>query len=140
MGTETFTENATVDRAEGPGYDVIFVDGSLLAMVVEGEPFLTIRGILRYGASKRYVTVDMGAVKFIANGADVMGPGILEAEDSVAEGALAWIRDEKNKRPLAIGRSLASARDLRGKPRGKGVLSLHHVGDKLWSLEEEGQP
>lgn len=138
MGTDSFTENATVDRAEAPGYDVLFVDGALLAMVIDGEPFLTLRGILKYGASKRYVTVDMGAVKFVANGADVMGPGIVDADGSIAEGDLVWVRDERNKRPLAIGKAVASAEELRGKPKGKAVLSLHYVGDKLWSVEEDG--
>ena len=137
LGTNSFTTEQTVDMAEAPGFDVLFVDGALLAMVVDGEPFLTIRGILEYGASKRFVTVDMGAVKFVANGADIMGPGIVDVEDTVAEGDLVWIRDERNHRPLAIGRAIVPADELRRKPKGKAVLSLHHVGDKLWSVEED---
>ena len=137
LGTSSFTTEQTVDMAEAPDFDVLFVDGALLAMVVDGEPFLTIRGILEYGASRRFVTVDMGAVKFVANGADIMGPGIVEAEGTVAEGNLVWVRDERNHRPLAIGRAIVPADELRRKPKGKVVLSLHHVGDKLWSVEED---
>jgi PUA domain protein len=140
MGTKTVTEKATVDRAEAPGFDVLFIDNSLVAMVIEGAPFLTVRGILKYGATKRYVTVDMGAVRFVANGADVMGPGIVEVADSISEGDLVWVRDERNSRPLAIGRAVMSAEEMRTKPKGKSVLSIHHVGDKLWLIEDEGQP
>lgn len=140
MGTKTVTEKAIVDRAEAPGFDVLLIDNSLIAMVVEGVPFLTVRGILKYGATKRFVTVDMGAVRFVANGADVMGPGIVEVADSISEGDLVWVRDERNSRPLAIGRAVMSAEEMRTKPKGKAVLSIHHVGDKLWLIEDEGQP
>ena len=139
MGTDSFSREVTVDRAEAPGFDLLLVDGVSVGMVVDGKPFLTIRGILRYGASRRYVTVDMGAVRFVANGADIMGPGIVDAEDSIVEGSLVWVRDERNHRPLAIGRANASGEDLRSKPKGKAVTSLHHVGDKLWLMDEDAQ-
>ena len=137
LGTSSFTAEQTVDRAEAPAFDILFVDNALLGMVVDGDPFLTIRGILKYGASRRFVTVDMGAVRFVANGADIMGPGIVEAEGTIVEGCLVWIRDERNHRPLAIGRAAVPADELVQKPKGKAVMSLHHVGDKLWSLEED---
>jgi PUA domain protein len=140
MGTKTVTGKAIVDRAEAPGFDVLFVDNSLVAMVIDGVPFLTVRGLLRYGATRRYVTVDMGAVKFVANGADVMGPGIVDADDQISEGDLVWIRDERNHRPLAIGRATMSASEMSAKPKGRSVLSIHYVGDKLWLAEDDGQP
>ncbi|UCE45565.1 MAG: RNA-binding protein [Methanobacteriota archaeon] len=139
LGTKSFTESETVDRAEAPEFDVLFVDGALLGLVIDDEPFLTIRGILEYGASKRFVTVDMGAVRFVANGADVMGPGIVDADETITEGDLVWVRDEKNLRPLAVGKAIASAEGLKAKPKGKAVISLHYVGDKLWSLDEDGE-
>jgi len=136
LGTHGFDENDVVDMAEGPGYDVVFVDGKILGFVLEGTPFLTVRGLLKYGASKRYVTVDMGAVKFVANGADVMGPGIVESDSSIAPGDLVWIRDVKFKQPLAIGRALMPADLMARKEKGKAVASLHYVGDKLWLVDE----
>lgn len=137
LGTKSFDDTCVVDLAETPVYDILYVDGKILGMVVEGAPFLTVRGILSYGATKRFVTVDMGAVKFVANGAGVMGPGIVDAEGSVAEGDLVWIRDERNMRPLAVGRALVSASRMAGKPKGKAISSIHHVGDKLWVLDED---
>ena len=137
MGTTSFDEANIVDRAETPAYDILFVDGVVLGMVVGQTPFLTLRGILKYDASKRFVTVDMGAVRFVANGADVMGPGIVDADGSISEGDLVWIRDERNLRPLAVGRALMPASEMVTKPKGKAVKSLHHVGDKLWNLDED---
>ena len=137
LGTRTFDEGDTVDMAETPDYHVLFVDGASLGMVCEDEPFLTVRGILKYGAAKRFVTVDMGAVPYVANGADVMGPGVVDVDRTITEGDLVWIRDERNLRPLAVGRALVSAGDMLGKPKGRVVSSLHHVGDRLWAMDEE---
>lgn len=135
-GGKVFSALDTVDMAEGPDFDAVMVDGKVLAVVIGGIPFLTVRGLLRYGALKRYVTVDMGAVKFVANGADVMGPGIVDADPSIAEGDYVWIRDERNKRPLAIGRALVPADAMLSKVKGKAVASVHFVGDKLWLVDE----
>lgn len=125
-----------MDMAQGPEYDVIFVNGKVLGLVYEGTPFLTVRGLLEYGATKRFVTVDMGAVKFIYNGADVMGPGIVGADPCIAPGDLVWVRDEKNLVPLAVGQALISGPEMASKPKGKAVRSIHHVGDKLWLVDE----
>jgi PUA domain protein len=78
----------------------------------------------------------MGAVKFVYNGADVMGPGVLASDPSIVDGDLVWIRDVKNLQPLAIGKSIASAATLARKDKGKVVESIHHVGDKLWLIDE----
>ncbi|UCE90830.1 MAG: RNA-binding protein [Methanobacteriota archaeon] len=139
LGTETFGEGNTVDMAETPDFHVLFVDGASLGLVSDGEPFLTVRGLLRYGATKRFVTVDMGAVPFVANGADVMGPGVVDADRGVAEGDFVWVRDERNLQPLAVGRALVSANDMLARPKGKVVSSVHFVGDRLWAIDEEAQ-
>jgi PUA-domain protein len=137
LGTTSFDEADIVDRAETPGYDILYVENKILGIVVGETPFLTIRGILRYGATRSYVTVDMGAVRFVANGADVMGPGIVDVDGSISDGDLVWVRDERNLRPLAIGRALMPASEMAVKPKGKAISSLHYVGDKLWALDED---
>lgn len=136
LGTKSFSEDDIVDMAEAPEYDVIFVDGKILAFTPSGTAFLTIRGLLKYVATKRFVTVDMGAVKFVYNGADVMGPGIVDFDRGIREGDLVWVRDVKNLRPLAVGRALLPADALARKEKGKAVASIHHVGDKLWLVDE----
>ena len=137
LSTRTFSEGEVVDMAEGPGYEGVFAGGKVLAFVIDGKPFLTVRGFLKFGAQKRFVTVDMGAVKFVYNGADVMGPGIVEVDPEVKAGDLVWIRDVKNRRPLAIGRAIVDAAAMARKNKGKAVEAIHHVGDKLWLFDEQ---
>ncbi len=137
LGCPVFTTEDTVDRAEGPEYDVVHVNGPILALVVDGHPFPTVRGLLQWKATQRWVTVDMGAVKFIYNGADTMAPGIVDADGQIQEGQLVWVRDERNLRPLAIGRALMAGEAMKVEEKGKAVKALHHVGDDLWRVDEE---
>ena len=136
VGAPVFYEDDPVDMAESSDYSLVFVGGDILALVKDEKPFLTIRGVMKYKPTRRYVTVDMGAVPFVANGADVMGPGILEVDPDISEGDLVWIRDVRNKAPLAIGVSMRSAADLESKAPGKAIKTIHFVGDKLWKVGE----
>jgi PUA-domain protein len=136
-GATLWKETAAVEEAEFLERKVVVVDNQVLGLLDGGEPLLSVRGLLAHRPTRRYVTVDMGAVKFVANGADIMAPGIVEADPEVKEGDWVWIRDERNKQPLAVGRALvAGPAMVRGK--GKAVKSLHHLGDKLWAATAEG--
>ncbi len=132
LGAKVFDESLPVDRAESTDFDLIFVGNDILGLIKDGKPFLTVRGVLRYRPERRFVTVDMGAVPFITNGADCMGPGIVEADDGISAGDLVWIRDVKNMACLAVGTSLRDSAGLRSKRPGKAIISLNNVGDKLW--------
>ncbi len=136
FGTDVFTDKDAVDIAESSDFDLIFVNNDILGMIYEEKPFLTVRGILKYKPEKRAVTVDMGAVPYVTNGADVMGPGIVDADASISEGDLVWIRDIKNKVPLAVGVALRDGKGLAAKEKGKAIKTLHNVGDKLWKSGE----
>ena len=127
--------NPTVDLGHTTlDFEILFVNGKPLAWIIDNKPFLTVRGLLEYQATKRNVVVDMGAVKFVCNGADVMAPGIVDADTSISTGDLVWISDEKNRKPLAIGIALMNGTDMIKAKAGKAVRSLHHVGDELWEL------
>ena len=134
FGADTFSLNDTVDSAETKNYDIIYVNNEVLAMIIDDEPFLTLKGILKYHPRNRWVTVDMGAVKFVYNGADVMAPGIVNADLTIERADLVWVRDEKNLQPLAIGKALISGIEMISTNKGKAIETLHYVGDKLWEL------
>ncbi|MEE9593380.1 MAG: RNA-binding protein [Thermoplasmata archaeon] len=137
FGAVPFRVDAALDRAEGTDYDVLYAGSGIVALVVDGRPAPTVRGLLRTTPSRRYVTVDAGAVPYVYNGADVMAPGIVEADPEVQAGDLVWVRDEANKVPLAVGVALRSGEEMAAERQGKAVESLHHVGDRLWKLGEE---
>lgn len=95
----------------------------------------TVKGLLARPPTKRWVTVDMGAVPHVTNGADAMAPGIVDADEEIAEGDPVWIRDVDNEQPLAVGRALEDAAGMVAGESGKSVETLHHVGDKLFEME-----
>ncbi|MGD1061557.1 MAG: PUA domain-containing protein [Methanomassiliicoccales archaeon] len=136
VGAPVFQVGDTVDMADGPDFDVVFVANQIVAFVKDGKAFLTIRGLLRYPVPKAYATVDMGAIRFVINGADVMGPGIVDADESIAVGDYVWVRDEKNLKPLAVGVALTTGEEMRSKKPGKAIRSFFYVGDKLWKYDE----
>jgi PUA-domain protein len=114
--------------------DIILIDGSPMIMMIEGEPFPTLKGALELDIQSRYVVVDMGAVKFVVKGADIMSPGITDADPNIKEGDLVIIIDETHRKPLATGRSIISGPEMVENKEGKAVKSIHHIGDKVWDL------
>jgi len=81
------------------------------------------------------ITVDMGAVRFVVNGADVMRPGIVEIEDGISKDDLVSVIDKNNRKPLAVGIALFSAEEMKAMSTGKVIKNIHYVGDELWKME-----
>jgi len=135
LGRDSIPLDATIDRASASDYDVFFVNNQILAFEINGAPFLTLKGILKWPPERMFVEVDEGAVKFVANGADVMGPGIVSLDNSIKKGDVVFVRDAKHKRPLAVGLALKDAEEIAKKEKGKCVKNIHYIGDKLWNYE-----
>jgi len=77
------------------------------------------------------VIVDMGAIPYVCNGADIMAPGITEMEPFEV-GDLVVMRDVTHGKALAIGKALKSSSDIEASRKGKVIENLHYVGDGLW--------
>jgi len=118
---------------EGEDWEVVLVDGEPLVLYLSGEPFLTVRGANAFPPERRRVTVDAGAIEFVSDGADVMRPGIVEADPDVAEGDLVVVDEAAHGKVLAVGRALTGGGEMVG-DQGRVVESLHHVGDDLYEL------
>ncbi len=116
------------------GFDIIFSGGIMPALIVGDEIFLTVEGLLRFRPGTRWVTVDMGAVRFVHNGADIMAPGIVDSSPEVEKDMLVWIRDEKNGQPLAVGRVLMDRNEMLIEKKGKAIKAIHFIGDALWEI------
>ena len=123
-----------VEILESDLYDIILVDGRPLIMMIGKTPFPTIKGALELELTKKYVVVDMGAVKFVAKGADIMSPGIVDADSGIQEEDFVIIVDETHRKPLAIGKALISGGEMVKMKEGKAVKAIHHIGDNLWNL------
>jgi PUA domain protein len=112
---------------------VLYVDSEAAASNAEKEPFLTVRGANEFPPTTRIVTVDAGAIQFVSDGADVMRPGIVEADEIIEAGDLVVINEEGHGKFLAIGRALVDGSEMVGE-EGRVVESIHHVGDDLYEL------
>jgi PUA domain protein len=127
----------TIERADAGDFDLLLAGGRALAFIRREPERIapTCRLLLQKRPTKAFVTVDMGAIKFVNNGADVMAPGIVEADPGIQPGDLVWVRDERNKMPLAVGEAILPGAQMPRGPKGKAIKSLHHVGDLMWELE-----
>lgn len=82
------------------------------------------------------VTVDMGAVKFVCNGAKVMRPGIT-GFDSFQKGQIVLVKDQVHGKVLASGIALEGSDEARALSKGYVVENLHYISDKLWEAFKE---
>jgi PUA-domain protein len=83
-----------------------------------------------------YVVVDMGAVKPLLRGADLMVPGIRNINGIFDVGDIVVVVDEKYKKPFVVGKALIPSRDITSRvvKRGKALENLHRVGDEYWRI------
>ncbi len=122
------------------GSRVYLLDG-VVAFFEHGNQILPSLRILLDGVmTLPAVTVDMGAIKYVINGADIMRPGVTHVDDGIVAGAAVSIIDERHGRPIAVGVSLMSSDEIRQASSGKVVLNRHHVGDPLWEFGRSEDP
>lgn len=116
------------------GESIILVDEEPVLLKKENKiyPFITAAEML----SIKRVTVDMGAVKPISDGADIMAPGIVEVDENIESGDIVGTEDEKNRKIIAVGISLKESSHLMGNS-GKVIKNIHHVGDSFWDFTED---
>jgi PUA-domain protein len=129
-----FDASAIVDVGTLEEFTVVLVDDSIDFMLHDNKLVFTLLGLNKYQPKTNFVVVDMGAVVFIIKGADVMAPGITDADSMIQKDDLVWICDEKHRKPLAVGIAMMSGEDMKTKKPGKAVKTLHYVGDRLWIL------
>ena len=114
---------------------IIFIDDDPCFMYIDNILYFTIMGVLKFKPRDKFVVVDMGAVEFIASGADVMAPGIVDADLGIMKDDQVWICDVNHKKPLAIGNAIMSGSEMLSESKGKSVKIIHYVGDKYWNLK-----
>ena len=80
-----------------------------------------------------HVTVDMGAVKFMCKGANVMRPGIKSHNEFEIEKIVCIIEESQHKF-LAVGKSLVSSLELKNMKKGEIIKNMHYISDKFWEI------
>ncbi len=120
-----------MDLVEFDKFNVILVNREPLLIEYDGRYYVSVYGAIKLRPSKYRVTVDEGALKFIMNGADVMKPGVVFADERIKEGDLVFVTVEGKESPIAVGVALCDAGEMMG-GRGKAVKNIHHIKDKVW--------
>ena len=124
-----------VEILEAEPNSFILVDGEPYIIIIDDKAFPTLKAALDNEIDGKTVTVDMGAVRFVTNGADIMSPGIVAADDDIAPGDIVLIVDETHNKPLAIGVSLITGEEMVENDSGKAIETKHYVGDEIWNFE-----
>ena len=140
LGIDLSVDGAFLEMAEYGPWQMVFVNKVAKAIEVKNSDnerftFLTLRGFLEHSDAAKWVDVDHGAIPFLMNGADCMVAGVQAADEDIAVGELVWIRDMTHKKPLAIGWSTMDGQEMATATKGKGIKTLHWIGDELWEME-----
>ena len=79
------------------------------------------------------ITVDMGAVKFMCKGANVMRPGIKKFTEFEKD-SLVCIIEESQCKFLAVGKAMVSSSELENMEKGEIIKNMHYISDKFWEI------
>jgi PUA domain protein len=134
FNSEFLNKKSSVEIGVLDGFSVLLIDGEVDFIMINDIIFFSLKGLDKYKPNKYYVIVDMGAVGFVIKGADIMNPGIVDADEQIQKNDLVWIGDERHRKPIAIGIALVSGENMGGKQTGKAIKNIHYIGDNLWKL------
>ncbi|MHA1149501.1 MAG: PUA domain-containing protein [Promethearchaeota archaeon] len=84
------------------------------------------------------IVVDMGAIRFVTNKADIMRPGITQIDPTIKKGDIVQVVDETHNRALAVGKALYNAENMQKMTEGKVIKNLHTIKkDPVWNFVKE---
>ena len=121
-------KNVKVHQISGDA-QIITGDGiKILKVNEEYLPFLSETKTLEKFPS---VMVDMGAVKFMCKGANVMRPGIKKFTEFEKD-KLVCIIEESQHKFLAVGKAMVSSSELENMEKGEVIKNIHYISDRFW--------
>ncbi len=132
---ELLENKKSVEILEAEPHSFILVNGEPYIILIDNKAFPTLKAALNNEINGKTVTVDMGAVRFVTNGADIMSPGIVASDNNINPGDIVLIVDETHHKPLAIGISLITGEEMVENDTGKAIKTVHYVGDEIWNFE-----
>jgi PUA domain protein len=115
--------------------DILLINNEPLLMQSNDKIIPTLKAVINDDITEKYATVDMGAINFVIKGADIMSPGIVDADKTITPGETIIVIEEKHHKPLAIGTSLITGEEMIENNKGKAIENLHYVGDPIWELD-----
>jgi PUA-domain protein len=130
-------DKAKIEFIETEAGDVLYAINDDLKLWKSEEGIIPVLTLLLENKVKlKKVVVDMGAIRFIANAADIMRPGITNIDPLIKKGDIIDIVDETHDRSIAVGKALYDAKEMEAKKSGKVVKNLHTIQDDVWKFEK----
>jgi len=97
--------------------EIILINGHPFFFYYEKRLVPTLKLISENNILKT-ITIDMGAVKFVAKGADIMRPGITKIDETIEMNDLVTIVDETHNKAIGIGLALFSGKEMQNVTSG----------------------
>lgn len=82
------------------------------------------------------ITVDMGAVPHLCNGADLMAPGTVKINGVFKRENILVVIEERYSKEISVVKSLYNSIEVAEKKYGKIATNLHFVGDSFWQVSK----
>ena len=114
----------------------IIITGKGITAIKIGEDILPFLGNAQILEKFPYVIVDMGAIKFVCKGANVMRPGITKFSD-FEKGEIVCVIEESQHKFLAVGRAEIPSSKLAETNKGEVIKNMHYISDVFWESEKE---
>ncbi len=114
----------------------VIITGDGITAVKIGEDILPFLGDMPLLEKFPYVTVDMGAVKFVCKGANVMRPGITKFSD-FESGEIVCVIEESQNKFLAVGKAEMSSKEAEDTNKGEVIKNMHYISDDFWESKKE---
>ena len=114
----------------------VIITGNGITAVKIGDIILPLLDHIPILEKFPYVTVDMGAVKFVCKGANIMRPGITKFSD-FESGEIVCVVEESQNKFLAVGKAEISSKEVEDANRGEVIKNIHYISDDFWESKKE---
>ena len=114
----------------------VIITGDGLTAVKIGENILPFLDDITILEKFPYVTVDMGAVKFVCKGANVMRPGVTKFSN-FESGEIVCVIEESQNKFLAVGKATISSKEAEVANKGEVIKNMHYISDDFWESKKE---
>ena len=114
----------------------VIITGDGITAVKIGESILPFLDDIEVLEKFPYVKVDMGAIKFVCKGANVMRPGITKFSD-FENGEIVCVIEESQNKFLAVGKAEMSSKEAEDASKGEVIKNMHYISDDFWETKKE---
>ena len=114
----------------------VIITGNGVTAIKIGEDILPFLGDIPILEKFPYVIVDMGAIKFVCKGANIMRPGITKFSDFDIDDIVCVVEESHNKF-LAVGKAKMSSKQINDIDKGEAIKNLHYISDEFWENRKE---